>query len=363
YVLRKDAQGGDWKLRSSVNEVTGPPRPADPDLPVGEPGAPVDPAQPQVTLYQPGAPVYEAYAQTLQTLNGLATMRQRVGARQWSGEAGAGLWGRMDGGRVKIEPAVSTTRAKLETDRWKVQFGIDRALADDLAGGRLVGGLTAHYGEANTSVASTFGGGSLEAKALGLGATLTWTDAHGAYVDAQLQANWFETDLRSNILGDRAEDVEGRGYALSVEAGKAVAAGRAFSLTPQVQLTYAAVDFDSFVDPLGAKVAADEGDSLLARVGLAVDRDWTVTHSGGEGRVYGLANLTHEFLDGSRVDVSGAPLANRAERTWGGLAVGASYGWGAGRYLVYGEAAADTPLSGPSDSYAVSGTAGFRMQF
>jgi fibronectin-binding autotransporter adhesin len=363
YVLRQDVQGGDWKLRSNVGETAGPPRPADPDQPAGEPGAPVDAGQPQVTLYQPGAPVYEAYAHTLQTLNGLPTMRQRVGARQWSGEDGAGVWGRMEGGRVKIDPAVSTTNAKLETDRWKVQFGVDQALVDDLAGGRLVGGLTAHYGEASTSVGSPFGGGSLEAKALGLGATLTWADAQGAYVDAQAQASWFETDLRSNILGDRAEDVDGGGYAFSVEAGKTMAAAHAFSLTPQAQLTYSKVDFDSFVDPLGARVAADEGESLLARVGIALDRDWTVTNSGGEGRVYGLVNLTHELLDGSRVDVSGTPLANRAERTWGGMAVGATYGWGAGRYLVYGEAAADTPISGFGDSYAVSGTVVVRMRF
>ncbi|HEY9237177.1 MAG TPA: autotransporter outer membrane beta-barrel domain-containing protein, partial [Phenylobacterium sp.] len=363
YVLRKDAQGGDWKLRSSVNEVAGPPRPADPDQPAGEPGAPVDAGQPQVTLYQPGAPVYEAYAQTLQALNGLSTMRQRIGARQWSGQEGAGVWGRMEGGRVKVEPAVSTTQARLETDRWKVQFGIDQALADDVAGGRLAGALTAHYGEASATVDSPSGGGSLDSKAMGLGATLTWTDAQGAYVDAQAQASWFETDLRSSILGDRAEDVDGSGYALSIEAGKTIATAQAFSLTPQAQLTYSTVDFDSFVDPLGARVAADEGDSLLARLGLAIDRDWTVTASGAEGRVYGLANLTHEFLDGSRVDVSGTPLANRAEPTWGGLAAGASYGWGAGRYLVYGEASAETPLSGFGDSYAVSGTAGFRMRF
>ena len=138
YVLRQDVQGGDWKLRSSVGGEVGPPAPADPSRPAGDPGPPVDPAQPQMTLYQPGVPIYEAYPQVLQTMNGLTTMRQRIGARQ-SGTERAGVWGRVEGRHLKAEPAVSTSQAELKTDYWKVQFGIDHILADGLAGGRAVG--------------------------------------------------------------------------------------------------------------------------------------------------------------------------------------------------------------------------------
>src|SRR5690606_32721390 len=109
-------------------------------------------------------------------------------------------------------------------------------------------------------------------------------------------------------------------------------------------------DFDSFVDPLGARVSADQGDSLLGRLGLSLDRDWEGASAGGQGRIYGVANLTHEFLDGSRVGVSGAPISNRADRTWGGLAAGASYAWGSGRYQVYGEGSIETSLSHFGDS-------------
>ncbi len=357
YVLRKDVEGGDWKLRSSINSV-------DSVLPPAGPGEPArfDPAQPQTVIYQPGVPVYEAYPETLRALNGLATMRQRIGDRRWSGEDDAGVWGRVEGGRLKVEPAVSTSEARLETDRWKVQFGVDRALGA-VAGGQLVGALTAHYAEAKTSVASPHGDGRAEAKGYGLGATLTWTGEAGGYLDTQAQVSWYETDLRSDILGDRVEDADASGFAFSVEAGQTVAVGSTFGLTPQAQLTYSTVDFDSFVDPLGASVVADQGDSLLARLGVSLDRDWADVNTDGKGRLYGLANLTHEFLDGSRVLVSGTPIASRAERTWAGLAGGASYAWGAGRYLVYGEASAETPLSGVGDSYAVSGTAGLRVRF
>lgn len=363
YVLRQVGQGGDWRLRSSVSGEVGPPSVVDPSRPGGEPGAPVDPTQPQTTLYQPGVPIYEAYPQALQALNGLTTMRQRIGARQWSDTEHAGVWGRIEGRHLKVEPAVSTSGATLKADHWKVQFGIDQILADEVAGGQLVGGLTAHYAEVESSVASPHGGGRVEAKAYGAGATLTWTGAMGAYVDAQAQMSWYETDLRSSVLGDRVEDADANGYAFSVEAGRPMAAGSVLSLVPQVQLTYAKVDFDSFVDPLGARVSADRGDSLLGRLGLSLDRDWTGANSDGRGTIYGVANLTHEFLEGSRVDVSGTPISSRADRGWGGLAVGATYAWDAGRYQLYGEGSVETSLSHFGDSYAAYGSTGFRMRF
>jgi fibronectin-binding autotransporter adhesin len=239
-----------------------------------------------------------------------------------------------------------------------VQFGVDQALADDIAGGQLVGELTARYGEISADVASPSGGGDIDAKGYGLGFNLTWTNAAGAYVDAQAQGSWFDSDLSSDVLGRRADGANGDGQALSLEAGRAVAVGQAWRLTPQAQLSYSHVDFDSFIDPLGAAVSNDRSDSFVARLGLAVDHDWS---SGGG--IYGVINLRHEFLDGARVDVSGAPLASRAERTWGGLAAGGTYAWGGGRYAVYGEASADTALSGFGDSYDISGTAGFRIRF
>ena len=94
----------------------------------------------------------------------------------------------------------------------------------------------------------------VNAKGYGLGATLTWIGEAGGYLDTQAQASWYETDLRSSILGDRVEDADANGLTLSVEAGKTLATGGRFGLTPQAQLTYSTVDFDSFIDPLGARI-------------------------------------------------------------------------------------------------------------
>jgi len=128
-------------------------------------------------------------------------------------------------------------------------------------------------------------------------------------------------------------------------------------------LTYAKADFDRFADSFGAVVALDEAGSLTGRLGLALDRAWTTADADGAGRVYGVVNLRQEFDDGARIDVSGARLASRAERTWGGLTAGGSYAWAGGRYAVYGEASADHSLSGSGDSYDFGGNAGFRVRF
>jgi fibronectin-binding autotransporter adhesin len=73
-------------------------------------------------------------------------------------------------------------------------------------------------------------------------------------------------------------------------------------------------------------------------------------------------NLSHEFLDGAQMDVSGARLASRPERTWGGLAAGVSYGWGEATTWSTAKPA-PTPRSHFGDSYTAGGSAGFRMRF
>lgn len=134
-------------------------------------------------------------------------MRERTGARQWSGEAGVGVWGRMEGGRTQLKPDASTTRADLKADRWKLQFGVE-PLVGEAAGGVISAGLTGYLGGAKTKVASPYGGGDIDTKGYGLGANLTWIAAGGGYVDAQLQASWFDSDLSSNLLGARADGIE-----------------------------------------------------------------------------------------------------------------------------------------------------------
>jgi outer membrane autotransporter protein len=347
YVLQRDQADGGWYLRSSL-----------PDGPSGR----------DTPLYQPGVPVYEAYANTLLSLSGAATLRQRVGDRRYDATDADhnGVWGRVESTTNPTQPMVSTSGLHQDIDSWKAQFGVDRVLTGAEDGSHLVGGLTAHIGTADTRVSSIYGGGDIDTKAYGVGATMTWYGPQGAYVDGQAQATWFDSDLSSTLAGRLADGQDGHGYGLSLEAGKAFAVADSLSVTPQAQLSYAFTSFGAFNDRFDARVDSDRGESLQGRIGLALDHQRSWRDAAGQTRqlsLYGLLNAKYEFLDGTRVLVSGTPIDSRQGRTWGGLGAGGNYAWGNGRYAVYGEASADTDLSSFGDSYAVTGTVGFRVRF
>ncbi|MFC5768463.1 autotransporter-associated beta strand repeat-containing protein [Thauera sinica] len=342
---------GDWYLRSALTNPPEPPRP---------------PAPP---LYQPGVPVYEAYPKTLLALNGLPTLQQRIGNRAWGGDSvpsGREAWGRVEASHHRFEPASSSGRADQRIETRQVQVGIDRTLRQEADGGTLIGGVNFRHGEADARIDSIYGDGSIETRGHGVGGTLTWYGADGYYVDGQAQFSWYDSDLKSAVLGKRAKGNDGTGYAVSAEAGRRIALERGYSMTPQAQVVYSSVDFDRFTDSFGAHVSPGSGDSLKTRFGVSLDYQDSSTGSAGDVRrthVYGIANLTYEWLGGTRVEVSGTDIAQRDKRLWGEFGVGGSYTWKDGRYALYGEISADTPLDGAGRSSSLKGSAGFRARF
>ncbi|WP_165799279.1 autotransporter-associated beta strand repeat-containing protein [Caulobacter zeae] len=341
---------GDWYLRSSL---------VDP----GEPETPTKPEEPQGPLYQPGAPVYEAYAASLLGLNGVGTLRQRTGDRVWGQGATelGGAWGRIEGEQSRSKDAPrSNTGADLKTDRWAVQMGYDRALPDQTWGGTLVLGASWRYGEADTKVRSAHGDGAIATNAYGLGGSATWYGQGGAYVDVQAQNSWYDSDLRSNLLGDLAKGLDGSGVSLGVEVGKPKVLAQGLQLTPQFQTVYSRIRFDSFVDGAGAQVWGDRGESLRSRVAAALAHE--TEGQKGAGRLYGQVGVAYEWLGGPSVMVSDAQLARGDGRLWGELAVGGSYRWRQGLSL-FGEVSAASGLNNLGDAYSVRANMGLRLAF
>ncbi|YBV95083.1 autotransporter outer membrane beta-barrel domain-containing protein (plasmid) [Phyllobacteriaceae bacterium JZ32] len=361
---------GDWYLRSALEEP----------CPGGE-----------CPHYQPGVPVYEAYAHVLQELNGVGTLRERVGNRYWSGaanpvlaegdgpgmaeavpspDAGAAVdtastvWGRIEGAHGRFEPKYSTSATQYDIDMVKLEAGLDGMLYETEMG-RLIGGLTVHYGHAKADVGAVHGDGSINVDGYGFGGTLTFYGEDGLYLDAQAQVSWYENDLNSETAHRTlANGNDGFGYALSLEAGKRFALTPAWTITPQAQLIWSQVDFDGFTDPFGAHVSHDRSDSFRGRLGLAAD--YGLAWRDDQGRltranVYAIANLHHEFQEGSKIEVSGVSFASDNDPTWGGIGAGGTYSWADGRYALYGDVSLDTSLENFADSYKVSGNLAMKV--
>ena len=379
YRLYKGNASGsdakDWYLRSALTPVD-----------------PVDPVDPQPE-YHVGSPVYESYAQSLLGMNGVATLQQRVGNRVWAGNGnrmiaegadavqpeaaaveagqvveGNGVWGRVEGTHSRIEPKFSTADTDYNQNVFKLQAGIDGKLSESETG-TLIGGVFVHYVHGKTKTSSTnYADGEIASDGYGFGGTLTWYGDKGFYVDAQAQATWYSSDLTTSALAAPVlkDGNDGFGYALSLEAGQRFAVNEAWSLTPQAQLIYSRVDFDTFTDGFGSSVGLDKGDSLQGRLGLTLDHAsaWQNANGGMDrANVYGIVNLYSEFLDGTRVDLAGVSLASKKDRSWGGIGAGGSYNWDNDKYSIYGEGLINTSLNNLGDSYSVKGNAGFRVKW
>nr|WP_049831485.1 autotransporter outer membrane beta-barrel domain-containing protein [Janthinobacterium sp. Marseille] len=359
YTLHKNGvstpNDGAWYLRSRLKGL--------------------DPEQP---LYQAGVPVYEAYPQALLALNSVSTMQQRIGNRLWRTGAepdadisactdpSTGSWARIEGSAERFDPTRSDSMSSYDVDRYKMQVGLD-GLLHETGTGRLFGGLNLHYSNGRTKVSSIYGNGRINTDGYGVGGTLTWYGDNGFYIDNQAQFTFYDSKLASTTAGRTlVNGNNGKGYALSSEVGRRLTIARGWSFTPQAQLMYSKVSFDSFTDVFGAVVALDRGKSLRARLGLSLDYENAWRDATGQKKrlqTYGIVNLYNEFLNGTRVGVAGIDFASANERLWGGIGVGGSYSWADGKYKVYGEGSVNTSLNRFGDSYAIAGILGIKIAF
>ncbi|PYE90185.1 outer membrane autotransporter protein [Phyllobacterium leguminum] len=376
-----DPNDGDWYLRS---ELTNPPC-------HGSNCPPPPPPPPPPPHYQPGVPVYEAYSQVLQELNGVGTLRQRVGNRYWRGatnpqlnegdgpgtsappaeagaavDAGTNIWGRIESAHGRFKPRYSTSATRYDTNTYKVEAGLDGKLYEDEMGS-VIGGLTAHYGYAKATMGSVHGQGGVDANGYGLGGTLTWYGDNGIYADAQAKTTWYGNDLTSDTARRTlADDNDAFGYVLSLEAGKRIAVNPNWTVTPQAQISWSQVKFDGFTDTFGAHVIHDETNSLKGRLGLSADYGQAWRDAQGRltrAEVYTIANLSYEFSKASKIVVAGVPFASQNERLWGGVGVGGTYNWADGKYALYGEVSVDTSLEHFADSYKLNGNLGLKVRW
>ncbi|WP_175576105.1 autotransporter outer membrane beta-barrel domain-containing protein [Pseudochrobactrum sp. B5] len=369
YELLKNAKNdpadGDWYLVSEIYKTD----------PVDSGNGNNTGGNETTPRYSAAVPVYQGYMSTLQSLNKLPTLQQRVGERYQDGSSNAAqgqnsgenraIWGRIEGAHSHLKNNSSSGRLQQDINTYVMQSGVDGQFYES-DNGKLIGGITGQYGNAQNNITAFAGDGTIKTQSWGLGGTLTWYGNSGFYVDGQAQANWYDSDLKIDNANSLTNGHNAFGYALSVEAGQNYAVNNNWSLTPQAQLMWSSLDFNSFSDSYDTQVEKNDGDNLTARLGLAANyrNDW----KGNDGRTvntqfYGIANLYQELSGSSKINVADVKLANDEDRTWAGLGAGGTYAWGDNAYAVYGEGSVNTSLNHFADNYIVKGTVGFKMKW
>ncbi|GAA5629183.1 hypothetical protein Brsp05_04482 [Brucella sp. NBRC 12953] len=327
-------------------------------------------------LVNPGVPVYQAYIGNLRTLNRLSSYHDRTGNRDFSDDSAQPvtaaqatpqyIWARVEGAYDRLQPKTTSGAINQNINRYAMQAGIDGVFSDTESG-RVFAGIAAQYGQAHSAIASQSGDGKIDTAAWSLRSTMTWSGNNGLYVDGQAQMSWFDSDLHSDTANeDLVKALHARGYALSVESGRKIALNDRWSLTPQAQLQWSALGGDSFNDVFNADIALRHTDSLMARLGLAVNYSsgW-LKDDGRAARtdLYGVANLYQEFLGGTAIRVSGVDFDTDDDRTWAGIGAGGSYSWADDRYAIYGLVSVNTGLQHFGDSFSVAANIGYRQYF
>lgn len=320
------------------------------------------------TTFQPGTPIYEALPSALLGTMRVGTLAQRIEGRQMligavDPQNPYGAWLRIEGERIDATPESSSTGLSYDQDIWRLQGGLD-ILVHEGDRGNWVAGVNVFTVGSSVDVASPVGGGDISTDAMGVGLTATWYGHDGFYADSQLQYASFESDVSSDGLGALVMGLDGSSRLASIEMGQEFTRPNGLTWTPQAQLTWSEVSFDTFTGPNAEVVSIGDNDSLQLRLGLAVERAWDFGN-GEQARLYGIANVHHELRSRTSVMVSGTELAISAPDWVGEIGLGGSYDWaneGGGTSSLYGEISASRELS-RGELRGLAGTIGFRIEF
>ncbi|HEY4254055.1 MAG TPA: autotransporter outer membrane beta-barrel domain-containing protein, partial [Roseomonas sp.] len=229
------ASADDWYLRSFLTASEG-----------GDGGG--DAVPPAIPLYRPEVALYAPIAAIGRQMGlaTLGTLHERVGEAenirdlQSDSPYANGGWARSIGERSRNRWD-GTVEARATGDLFGMQAGFDIIRTRSYAGGhRDIAGAYVAYTNYNAPSVSGFALGqrgsqvgrlSLEGPSAGL----YWTHfgPSGWYVDAVLQANWFDVKARSDYR--TALSTNGTGYAASLEAGYPIRFGQggAWQIEPQ----------------------------------------------------------------------------------------------------------------------------------
>ncbi len=371
YRSSLDASGPqNWYLRSDLS-------PSPP-----EPGPePTPDYRPEVSLYAAIPAMGAIYGRHL-----IDTLHERVGEEEQLGSRddgggnetfngfwlrGIGHWGHRDGdpngiydGAPEFDYRFGAVQGGLDFYRSETGSVTDHA-GMYLAYGRGVMDVT------QDRLIETRDAGRNDFNAFSVGGYWTRFGENGWYLDGVLQGTWYDMTTRSNRateFGFPDQDVDGFGFAASLEGGYPFDLGNGWQLEPQAQVVWQTIHMGDFNDG-AADIRYDELNSLAGRIGARIARTWeakeaTATEPARLATIWGRVNLWHEFTAKAQTEISSAdgyvPFSTDLDETWIEVGVGGTRQV-SNNTSLYGNVGFSTSFDG--DNYAWNGKVGLRVNW
>lgn len=199
-------------------------------------------------------------------------LTKRMGELRLSPEK-TGSWARVYGSELNY--GAQNVRSKQNS----VQVGTDF----DLGNGWKVGGAFSY-----TDGTATYSAGEADNKAYGLAAYGSWFGEDGQFVDLIAKYSRLSSDF---TLGDMGGDYDNNAFSVSAEYGWHFRLNDVAFVEPQAELTYGRIMGDEFTSTNGARVAQEDFDSLIGRLGVRAGFYFPKDR----GTVYARASVLHDF--------------------------------------------------------------------
>ena len=213
-------------------------------------------------------------------IDGNGTLRQRLGELQSGAEQG--VWAKMFGGKLGGDEF---------TNKYKTyQLGYDAKAGDWRIG--------AAYEYSDGSLDYTSGSGENKIGAVSLYGTLQGKDNSALDIVIKRGRIYGDMDIygKYNDNGDYSTDAT----SLGVEYTKRFDGGSNVYFEPQAQLTFGRIDGYDYVSAKGVRVAYDDINSLIGRLGIVAGKAFD------KGDAYVKASVLHEFSGDSSVTMLAA---------------------------------------------------------
>ncbi|MCY4053755.1 MAG: autotransporter outer membrane beta-barrel domain-containing protein [Hyphomicrobiales bacterium] len=257
--------------------------------------------------FAPNVQTHETYPAILTQLAQLSSMLRRFGARKRMNATHRTVWGKIETSHARIEPNNSTLNSNFDIEHSRVRFGIDVPVTQAINFGADV-----VMGSAKTDLAAATGEGNIKTRNFTTSFSALWKH-NRFYSDTQIQYANFDSSLHAENR-TLASGNDASAWSVAKEIGYSFGF-KGFLLTPQAQLIWNRIDFDSFKLPRHQRVSLKDGSTLLGRLGVAAASKFFHVD----------ANLRMPLDGRTKTDVSGVTFVNEIENVAVDLGIGFKY--------------------------------------